>query len=185
MSERTHPYGLEYVATNGELEHLLGYRGYFQDVASGSGTGAVTENSGQVIEAIWVKNTRGSALSPGYGLIWNTSEDIGKDVTIAGNNAMWAGVVSHRIVGTVADDENFWMIVKGPSKVVHDGNDTVVKGSLLVAATGGKVDLYDASPTSDALAQREATLIVGRASAAPADNADGTLINTIVDLRGI
>lgn len=187
MSERTIPYGLGESAVAGELDHLLGYRAYFQDVAAGSGTGAVTENSGHVVEAIWVKNDDTVALTPGLGLIWDTAADIGKDVKKAGDDVMWAGIASHKLPATgAAVGENFWMIVKGPTQVQHDGDATgVVKGDLIVAGDAGQAKEYNATPTSDALTLKEATYIVGRCTATPSAETAGSLISIIADLRGI
>ena len=137
MTERLVPYNLGETAVSGELENLLGYRAFFEDVDR-SGTGVKAELSGMTVEAVWVKNESGGNLSGGQIVLWDTGStyDHGKAVNAAGDDVHGIGVVDPDVT-TVSNDTHFWLIVKGPTKVRYDGSASLaIRDELCTAASG-------------------------------------------------
>lgn len=175
-------YGLGKTAAASELAHLLGQRGLFLDKAWGD-VGVVGDNTGMFVEAQWVKNNGGTTLLAAEMAVWedDAAAQVGTMVdATAGAASAAAGVVDPFLPSSqVATLRHFWLIVKGPTQVIHAGNDTIVAGDGLVTAAAGRADLYDGTAT----AASEVTSRFGRAITTPADNVAGTKFRALVDFR--
>jgi len=152
MSERLHPYGLGQTSDAAELTHLEGYRGLFTDYASKS-YGAVAQLTGGTVEAIWVKNESGGVLLPGACTTWNIA-NVGKGVAASpASGKTIIGVVDPYIPAAgVADDDHFWLVVKGPAKIISNGAGILTNGDYVSNAGSGKVVEVDLTSTSLELA---------------------------------
>lgn len=177
MAERQHPYKLGQTAISGELTDLLGYRAFFNDFDY-SATGAKPVLTAMTIEALWVKNSSSGALLPCEIVTWGTPGTIVTAKADALDVA--AGVVDPYIPAAgVADGEHFWLIVSGPCKVIHAGNDTITAAEDLVTGASGRVDEFVPTDT----AAKDAAARFGVAMAAPADNNAGTKFRALVDFK--
>jgi hypothetical protein len=182
MSDRKIPYGLGKTAVSGETTHLLGHRAFFADVDVAA-SGAKPVLTALVIEALWVKNNSGGALLPAEIASW----DAGANSTVGKNAGAKAGAITgaagvvdpYLPAAGVANLDHFWLITKGPTTVIHAGNDTIVRGNGLVTGAAGRVDLYEAGAADpdDAVAR------FGRAIDTPANNNAGTKFRALVDFR--
>jgi hypothetical protein len=179
MTGRLIPYSLGQTWAADELTHLEGHEAIFSDI-NFSATGAKGPLTGHSVYALACVNGTGSALLPGEIASWkSTTVGTGVGAKNAVNTA-GAGVVDPSLPAAgVANGLHFWLIVRGPTTVIHAGNDTIVQGNELVTAASGRVDLYDAT-SSDA---DEVLSRFGRAIATPADNAAGTKFRALVDFR--
>lgn len=179
MAERLVPYEMGTTAIAGELTNLLGYRGTFNDFDY-DGTGAIQQVSGMTIVAVWVKNGSGAALLPGEIATWGTTS--GDAGTIVGAKAaalsVAAGVVDPFLPAAgVAANKHFWLVVQGPTQVIHAGNDTITAGESLVVATNGRVDEFVPTDT----AAKDAASCFGWAIDTPANNNAGTKFRALVN----
>lgn len=182
MSDRQNNYPLGQYATADELPHLLGQEGIFADVNHSSSENVKPELSGMSVVAMWVRNGSGGALLPSTGVVWSTTTgEVGIEVSGAGGaDVDWAGIVDpHLPAAGVPNGSHFWIIRNGPAKVIHDGDDTIVAGDLLVAGADGKVDKYSGAAT----AATEPISVVGRAIETPSANTDGTKFRALVNFR--
>jgi len=144
MAERLVPYELGQTAASGELEGLLGYRGTFEDVDR-TATGVKPKNSGMTVIAQWVKNESGGALLPGAPVNWDTGGTYGPGQAVAGNAAdperKCAGIVDPDIpVAGVADNDHFWLIKSGPTRVRYDGSANFIVADEFKSDGSGNVD---------------------------------------------
>lgn len=128
----------------------IGQEKWFENRTPNS-SGLIVDNlgSGFPIRAILVVNNSGGALLPGFRVLWDTSSTygVGKAVGLAaGNSLQGAGIVSHLLPATgVPDDEPFWLITRGPTKVRADG-DAYTAGAAIYAAASGRVDESSGTP---------------------------------------
>lgn len=180
MSNGGVPYDLGQTAVSGENTHLLGRVAYFDDIDRQSTSQVPGPTTGMRVKAVWVKNTKATALLPGEIARWEAGYVGTRTDEYNGVAAPGAGVVDHNLPAAgVAAGYHYWLIQEGPTELIHAGNDTLTTGSLLVTAAAGRVDLYSASDT----ASSESTSLIGRALENPADVA-GTVFRAYVNFRG-
>lgn len=119
----------------------------FKDMSYTTTNGAQvkTPRSGGEVTCILVRNDSGQALLPGRVVIWKAGF-VGKrvdgytsaDGLAASRLAIPAGVVDEFLPAAgVADDDYFWLVVRGPALVKKslDAN-TLTQGEAVVAITG-------------------------------------------------
>ena len=159
---------------------LLGQVARFLDLDY-SATGVKAVQSQQPVYARLVKNTSGGALTPG-AIVYPGSElgacrDVGGEA-IAGTT-LGCGVVDPWL-GSVADDDIFWLIYSGPCKFQFTTGTALVIGQpLALGAAGRAKDLPEGSLTDQLLADR-----CGRADEAVASGtANDVLFRGIADFR--
>lgn len=94
--------------------------------------------SGMLIYARLVKNNSGGTLAKSLGVTYEAGYT-GKQVdALSGANAICDGIVDPFIAeATVADGAYFWLIVKGPCKIVDSGSG-LSAGNLLQSAANGE-----------------------------------------------
>jgi hypothetical protein len=146
-------------ATSTTTLALQGIKKVFADVDYSTAGSAKPLRSGGQVEAILVRNSSGIALLPGRVAIWKAGA-VGKEVdgytaedALLGTRlAIAAGVVDEYLPAAgVADDDYFWLVVKGPSNVRKslDAN-TLTQGQAVVqitaatsqATTAGRIISY-------------------------------------------
>lgn len=156
---------------SGASAQLVGAEGNFPDLDYNSTTpGPRRTLSGMMVDAVLVKNA-GSALSPGTVVKWSVP---GKEVNgVAGADEVGAGVVSPYIVGTVATDELFWLIRKGPVEVLSSA--AISAGAAVKTAADGKAVTNPKAVVAD--------LAAGFGIQIDAATAADQLKRTLVDFR--
>jgi hypothetical protein len=166
-------------AVSGELTHLLGRIGVFDDL-SRTAAGVPNVLTGLPIKARWVKNNSGGALLPGEIVTCQAGYQGQYVDAKCGAAGVGAGVVDPYLPSAgVADGYHFWMVIEGPVSVLHAGNDAIGSGDLLVTAASGRVDKYDGTAT----AATEPNSLFGRSMENPADTA-GTSVRALVKFPG-
>lgn len=115
--------------------HLIGTQTHFKDVDR-SVTGVHPTLSGHQVQAILVKSTSGTAIAPGSIVKWGAP---GVSVSgVAGANEIGCGIVDPDLNSSVAQNELFWLITKGPVKVISSAA-IAANASVKVAASGKAV----------------------------------------------
>ncbi len=136
---QVYPLGSE--GASGELEHLLGQEGCFRDVNYDSTERIKPTLSMRDIHAVWVKNESGGTLKAGDILKPSTDSTYGPLKAVAGAAGatdVACGVVDPYINGTVADNDHFWMIVRGPATLLFTTGTTLAIGDELGNGAAGR-----------------------------------------------
>lgn len=121
-----------------ELPKYYGSKHYFVDLDySTAVNNDLTLQSGLLIEAIWVQNKSGGALSKSTVVTW-ASGGVGTQAgAVTAGVASGAGVVDPYLTTTVAADEGFWLIVSGP--VLFLASAAISANAIIVPTADGKV----------------------------------------------
>ncbi|MAT51123.1 MAG: hypothetical protein CMK32_08065 [Porticoccaceae bacterium] len=149
MSRFNNPFERGTTRSATDRPHLLGQRCYFDNVVANTGNGPTKVTDGREVEAIVVKNDSGGTLAAKKAVTWKagyTGTRVG-GVT-SGASQRVAGIVDPFLTSTVADGEQFLLIVKGPTTVLaNDGSITA--GTGLVSQAAGRAGGYAANGDSD------------------------------------
>lgn len=126
-------------STYGTSVALEGIRKTFKDVDYSSTDSIKPPRSGGEVECILVRNTSGIALLPGRVCVWATTAQ-GRRVdgyTSLDQGQPVAGIVDEFLpTAGVADDDLFWLVVKGPALVKKAlSAATLAKDDYVVAIT--------------------------------------------------
>lgn len=155
-------------------ELSLGQRCEFPD-CDYAAQGVKPELSGMMIEAVLLRNDSGDVLLPSEGIIYSTKDPGAEAGAQWGADSHGHGVVDPFLPAAgVADGETFLCFTRGPVKVIHAGNDTIVKGDALETGAAGRVDKY-------ASAAGKSTARLGIAMETPANNSAGTKFRALID----
>lgn len=117
---------------------LLGAAGTFVD-RNMDNPNAMGRNSCNTIRALYVKNSTGSALGSGKGVLFKSGK-LGKEVNgYHSANGRCDGVVDPFLGAgvTVADGDYFWLIIAGPIDIEVGAGDLTVN-SVVQTLTGGR-----------------------------------------------
>lgn len=139
-------------AKTADLEGLVAFFGHDGSMLS---SGLVESASANRVKAVLVRNSSGSALSPGQAVLWDANY-IGRRVSgyaASGIQSRFAGVVDPSLKSDVAAGDLFWLIVGGPTKI------KTVASSLSAISAGDLVSIGDSSGR------------INKASTVPADAA--------------
>lgn len=150
-------YSLGKTAASGENEHLLGQVSIHKDVDYASTERIKPELSAMNVVARWVKNESGGTLNPGESCTWDTGSTFGPGKAVGGEGA--AGSVCGFVdpyVSSVANDQCFWLIEEGPTKVCYDGSASLAINDPLATAASGRV-------AEATLGTTETAYVIGRA----------------------
>lgn len=137
-----------------------------------SGAGPRLTRSARYCSAVLVRNTSGIALTPSRLVSWEsgyTGKRVDGYTTTTGAEA--AGVVDPELPATgVADDDLFWLFVKGPCLVTSD----LAGGANNVLAIGQAVGALTAATSGATTAGRIVAVATGTTATLPS-----TIINRI------
>lgn len=113
--------------------HLLGAQTHFEDLDL-SAVGVKTRLSASQVQATLVKYTGGSTLAAGSICKWGVP---GQSVAAnAGADEIGCGIVDPDINSAVQPNEYFWLITKGPVKVLSSA--AIAANASVKAAASGK-----------------------------------------------
>lgn len=156
---------------------ILGQEKVFVDLDySASTSNYKRQLTGHPIHAKLVVNDDSGALAAGAAVKWDTSAGVGTHVVAAGDEEKLAGFVNAYVGSAgVAAGDTFWMITKGPTKVIY-GSGTVNAGTRLASAASNRVKTIDETSAADVAAQVGVAL--------EAMTSAGTLYRALVDVQG-
>jgi hypothetical protein len=113
----------------------LGQRGDFPD-KDFTNRDLMNIYSGNRVHAIFVKNSLGGVLTPGKGYTFKSGK-LGTEVdALSGANLVCHGIADPYIVGTIPANACFWLIIKGPTKVMIGAGDQTINGVVQTLAAG-------------------------------------------------
>lgn len=142
-TQNANPYGMGKTYPSGSQEHLLGGENQFPDIEGRDSHGNLKDpETGLLITAIFVKNESGGTLAAGTAVTSGASTNgpiKACGVAAAGGTSQVVGFVDHLINGTVADDDHFWMVVRGPTKVLSTTGTAIAKRDNLTLGASGRV----------------------------------------------
>lgn len=114
----------------------LGQIGEFQDQDISTTPGSPTLLSGLKKYAVLCMNDTGGAITPGKGYTYKSGY-LGTRVGAAsGANAICDGIADPDVVGTIADQAYFWLIIQGPTKALIGAGDQTANGVVQTLAAG-------------------------------------------------
>lgn len=114
----------------------LGQIGEFQDQDISTTPGSPTLLSGLKKYAVLCMNDTGGAITPGKGYTYKSGY-LGTRVGAAsGANAICDGIADPDVVGTIADQAYFWLIIQGPTKAMIGAGDQTANGVVQTLAAG-------------------------------------------------
>jgi len=114
----------------------LGQIGEFQDQDLSTNPGSPTLLSGLKKYAVLCLNDTGGAITPGRGYTYKSGY-IGQRVGAAsGANAICDGIADPDVVGTIADQAYFWLIIQGPTKAMVGAGDLSANAVVQTLASG-------------------------------------------------
>lgn len=129
--------------------HLQGKIAHFED--RDWDANPPTLLSSWIVEAVWVENASGSTLVASEICDWGSSEyfkEIGDNQ--AGADEIGAGVVDPWVgSGGVATGRYFWLIRKGPCKIINAGNGALTEGLMVKTGAAGRVDATNLADTDE------------------------------------
>jgi hypothetical protein len=127
--------------TSGMADHLEGTTKVFDDVDPTLSTGAKTRRSNRQVTCMLVRNVSGTTLLPKRVVTWKAGYR-GKQVDgyCTTDAQECAGVVDEFLpAGGVANNDLFWIVVKGPTLVLNglagDATNAIAAGDKLIALT--------------------------------------------------
>lgn len=127
--------------------NMIGVETHFED-RDYSAVGVKPTKTPAQVHAVLVKNTGAGALAPGSIVKWSVP---GQSVAAnAGLNEIGCGIVDPYLNSSVAQNEVFWMIVKGPVPVLSSA--AVAANAPVKTAASGKSVTSDYSSTAIAAA---------------------------------
>jgi len=157
-------------ADDATLSHLLGMEKKFPDVNFASSAAVKPVLSGMAVTCRYVSNENGSAILPGELVKISSNTITGVEQADSGDDV--CGIADEYLpTAGVADDEFFWIVVEGPTKVLAGA--TISAGAHLgTDSTSGRA-AADASdpPNAD---------VFGRAIAA---GTDGNTFRSVVNCK--
>lgn len=114
----------------------LGQIGEFQDQDISTTPGSPTLLSGLKKYAVLCMNDTGGAITPGKGYTYKSGY-LGTRVGAAsGANAICDGIADPDVVGTIANQAYFWLIIQGPTKALIGAGDQTANGVVQTLAAG-------------------------------------------------
>lgn len=116
-------------------DRALGQRAQFSDL-DWSAAPRITTYSGNIVHAVFVKNSLGGVITGGKGYTFKSGK-IGTEVdALSGANLVCHGIADPYVVGTIPDGAYFWLIIKGPAKVLIGVGDQAANGVVQTLANG-------------------------------------------------
>jgi hypothetical protein len=132
-----------YEAENGDGSTVVGVRKVFRD--EDPKTGAIKSN--RTVECIAVKNTSGSALLPGAVAKFKDAAILSEVDGLATTSTALMGVVDEYLPAAgVANNEVFWLVVRGPSTVTKTATSVAAGASYGLSATAGSAAAQSTNP---------------------------------------
>lgn len=123
---------------------ILGLRHKFEDLDR-SLTGVRRKLSGDLVEAILVRNETGGTLAAGTLATWDTGSTYGPPKAVGGTSgaaSIACGAVDPWITSAVPDDSFFWLIVGGPTKLKFLTGTALTVGLPIKVAASGRATEY-------------------------------------------
>ena len=155
-----------------------GMERYFDDRGNLTQPGARTVGN-RLVKCRLVRNTSGGALLPGHVVPFNYANGTpGTQVNAdAGALAIPGGVVDEWLPAAgVANNDLFWLVIEGISKVLVTTGTTIALGDVLVTNGSGAVATIAAAPATPTAAQQAVLGRVGTAIQAVTTAAAGAQI---------
>lgn len=112
----------------------LGTRASFADLNYAAATMTKPTLSGGMIEAVLVKHLGATALVPATWAKW--SVPFKSTSALAGASDAPAGLVDPFLTANVAQNEYFWLIISGPSKILSSG--TLAANAVVISQAAGQ-----------------------------------------------
>ena len=153
--------------------------------------GGKSRRSGSNLKAICVRNTSGGALTVAslccqfnvatgdYTVttqaLANTEgrKIFGTCKAVTGAVNLWAGIGDPELTTTVADDDLFWIVIRGVCLAKMKASETVTLGDVLISSASGYLE--EVNSGSDGVVLLEAVNVVARAlQRSDSTNFDGT-----------
>jgi hypothetical protein len=132
-----------YEAENGDGSTVVGIRKVFRD--EDPKTGALKSN--RTVECIAVKNTSGSALLPGAVAKFKDAAILSEVDGLATTSTALMGIVDEYLPSAgVANNEVFWLVVRGPSTVTKTATSVSAGASYGLSATAGSAAAQSTNP---------------------------------------
>jgi hypothetical protein len=132
-----------YEAENGDGSNVVGVRKVFRD--EDPKTGALKSN--RTVECIAVKNTSGSALVPGAVAKFKDAAILSEVDGLATTSTALMGIVDEYLPAAgVANNEVFWLVVRGPSTVTKTATSVAAGASYGLSATAGSAAAQSTNP---------------------------------------
>jgi hypothetical protein len=132
-----------YEAENGDGSTVVGTRKVFRD--ENPITGAI--NSNRTVECIAVKNTSGSALVPGAVAKFKDAAILSEVDGLATTSTALMGIVDEYLPAAgVANNEVFWLVVRGPSTVTKTATSVAAGAAYGLSATAGSAAAQSTNP---------------------------------------
>jgi len=137
-SPATPPYPLGQNMGTSLPAFLVGHSASFADLDY-TATGVKPTLSSMMIEAVLVKSVSATALVPGTIVKWSVPGTVIAAVTGASESP--AGVVDPYLTASVAQNEYFWLIKRGPCNVLS--SDAISANAAVRSAASGKAVTTD------------------------------------------
>jgi hypothetical protein len=132
-----------YEAENGDGSTVVGVRKVFRD--EDPKTGALKSN--RTVECIAVKNTSGSALLPGAVAKFKDAAILSEVDGLATTSTALMGIVDEYLPAAgAANNEVFWLVVRGPSTVTKTATSVAAGASYGLSATAGSAAAQSTNP---------------------------------------
>jgi hypothetical protein len=164
-------YPLGYKGPTTSPSHEKGMQAAFADLTYDV-AGDKQALSHRMVEAVWVRQTGGTAIAPGSVVKWSVP---GTEIAaVAGSAEVGCGVVDPNVTASVAQNEYCWIVFRGPVKVLSSAAISA-NAPVGTAASGKAVTTNYSSPALQASFGRQIT------AATDADQ----LRRTLVDFRDI
>lgn len=114
---------------------LVGTEAIFQDLEYDAADKLnMKKYTNNFVHALWVRQTGGTAIAPGSIVKWGVP---GESVAaVAGSGEVGCGIVDPYLPSSVAQNEYFWMIFRGPVKVLSSA--AISANAPLGTAASGK-----------------------------------------------
>jgi hypothetical protein len=142
--------------------------------------------SAETVHLKRVKNVSSGALTPGLLVTYANGYNRMRVDTLSTTGDHPAGWVDDHLPSAgVPDGKYFWIVTRGPTKMVSDGGSTLSDdngGDFLVPSTSGKVKKQTAGPANETLTLVEVNTYVGRPKE-DVTNQDGTVFVGFADLK--
>jgi hypothetical protein len=153
--------------------------------------GGKSRRSGNALRAVCVRNVSGGALTvAGLCMQFNVAvgdytvstqatanseyrKIFGTTKAVTGAVNLWGGIGDPELTTTVADDDLFWVVVRGVALAKLKGSETVIPGDILISSASGYLEENNSG--SDGVVLLEAVNVIARAlQESDSTNFDGT-----------
>ena len=153
--------------------------------------GGKSRRSGNALRAVCVRNVSGGALTvAGLCMQFNVAvgdytvstqatanseyrKIFGTTKAVTGAVNLWGGIGDPELTTTVADDDLFWVVVRGVALAKLKGSETVIPGDILISSASGYLEENNSG--SDGAVLLEAVNVIARAlQESDSTNFDGT-----------